>query len=74
MKKAEKEKIIQLIPAPQKLYLEYENEDNPKRPITNKALCLALTDQGEVYVMDIDSSGWIDKAESAANFKGILWK
>jgi hypothetical protein len=73
MIKTEDEKIIQIIPAPQNLYLEYENEDNPKRPITTKAVCLALTDQGEIYLMDIDREGWIDKADSVANFKGIQW-
>jgi hypothetical protein len=68
------EKIIQIIPAPPKLYVEYVNEENPKRPITSPVLCLALTDQGEVYLMDVDSSGWIDRADSVGNFKGIVWK
>jgi hypothetical protein len=69
----ENEKIIQIMPAPQNLYLEYRNNDYPDDPIVNQPVCLALTDQGEILLMDIDDTGFVDRADSASNFKGIFW-
>jgi len=68
------EKIIQIIPAPAKLFAVYSNEENPKREITSRIVCLALTDKGEVYAMDTDSTGFIDRSDNAGNFKGFVWR
>ncbi|CUB52381.1 hypothetical protein BN2127_JRS10_01798 [Bacillus subtilis] len=65
-------KIIQIIPAPADLHTVYQDCETGER-ITARALCLALTDEGEIHVMDIDNSGWVDVAEMATNFKGIEW-
>jgi hypothetical protein len=70
----QEEKIIQIMPAPQNLFVKYTNDENPNEHITSKVLCLALTDAGEVYLMDMDESGWIDRADTAANFKGAFWE
>jgi hypothetical protein len=69
----QEEKVIQIMPAPQNLYVEYENEENPEKPFRNQALCLALTDQGEIFVMDISDCGMVDKAESVSNYLGVAW-
>jgi len=69
-----KEKIIQIMPAPMGLFAEYRNEENPSNPFFNRVICLALTDRGEIHVMDIDDMGTVEKAESISNFEGIVWK
>lgn len=70
----EEEKIIQIIPAPTNLFVEYENDRDMKQPIKNQVVCLALTDQGDIWVMDIDDSGYVDKADTASNFRGIVFQ
>ncbi|MBG9937446.1 pathogenicity island protein [Bacillus tropicus] len=65
-------KIIQIIPAPADLNTVYQDCETGEL-ITSRTLCLALTDEGEVHLMDIDDSGWVDVAEAATNFKGIEW-
>ncbi|TYR78441.1 hypothetical protein FZC66_19350 [Priestia megaterium] len=67
------EKIIQIIPAPKNLSAVYLDEDNPDKPILSKAICLGLTDQGEVVLMDMDETGFIDMADNAMNYKGAKW-
>ncbi|EJR55401.1 hypothetical protein P4388_25665 [Bacillus thuringiensis] len=66
-------KIIQIIPAPADLNTVYQNYETGEL-ITSRTLCLALTDEGEVHLMDIDDSGLVDVAEAASNFKGIEWE
>ncbi|HHL0974673.1 TPA: pathogenicity island protein [Bacillus cereus] len=66
-------KIIQIIPAPVDLHTVYQDCETGEL-MKSRTLCLALTDEGEVYIMDIDDSGWIDVAEAATNFKGIEWR
>ncbi|PEQ29034.1 hypothetical protein CN467_29045 [Bacillus cereus] len=65
-------KIIQIIPAPTDLNAVYQDCKTGEL-ITARTLCLALTDEGEVHLMDIDNSGLVDVAEAATNFKGIEW-
>jgi hypothetical protein len=67
------EKIIQIMPAPNDLFAEFANDDDPDNPFISRVICLALTDAGEIYLMDIDENGWIDKAESMNNFQGVKW-
>lgn len=69
-----KEKIIQIMEAPTDLYIEYKNEEEPDKPFRNRVICLALTENSEVYVMDIDDTGFIDKAEAMSNYYGVIWK
>lgn len=66
------EKIIQIVPAPKNIYAVYTNEDNPDRDITSNIICLALTDQGNVWLMDADESGRVAKVDSMANYKKII--
>ncbi|MGH0943460.1 hypothetical protein ACQVTS_19635 [Bacillus mycoides] len=74
MKKGEymEGKIIQIIPAPTDLNTVYQDCETGEL-IISRTLCLALTDKGEVHLMDIDDSGWVDVAEVATNFEGIEW-
>ncbi|MES1054370.1 hypothetical protein FOA24_37375 [Bacillus thuringiensis] len=65
-------KIIQIIPAPADLTTVYQDCETGEL-MKSRTLCLALTDEGEVHLMDIDDSGWIEVAETATNFKGIEW-
>ncbi|KSU86567.1 hypothetical protein AS180_17930 [Priestia veravalensis] len=67
------EKIIQIIPAPKNLYAVYQDDEHPKEPILSKIICLGLTDQGEVVLMDMDETGFIDMADNAMNYKGAKW-
>lgn len=69
------ENIIQIVPAPAGMLLKYREDDGSITRL--RPLCLALfqnEDGGtEIKVMDIDSCGYIDTADSLANFAGIEW-
>lgn len=68
-------KIVQIIPAPADMLLRYREDDGEMSRY--RPLCLALVeyeDGGtEIKLMDIDSTGWIDYADTACNFDGIDW-
>jgi len=54
-------KIVQVIPAIANLYAVWsEDSDNGKRYGVEKAYCLGLDDNGEVYPLVIDGDGYID--------------
>ncbi len=64
------EKVIQIMPAPEGLYSVYLDDDGTTHDVP--VVCLGLTEEGEVVLMDIDSTGYIDT--TASNFKEIKWK
>lgn len=70
------EKIIQIIPAPDNLLLRYRMDDGKIERW--RSLCLALVElengDTEVKLVDIDSYGVIEFADTASNFNGIDWK
>lgn len=63
-------KIVQIIPAPKDLYATYRDTEGD---ITAKVVCLGLTNEGEVVLRDICSSGYIEEVIAARNFIGIRW-
>lgn len=63
-------KIIQIIPAPANLKALYREGGVE---ITSLLLCIALKDDGDIVLIDIDNDGWIDEAESMANYAGVKW-
>lgn len=50
-------KIIQILPAPSDLYINYIGD--PEGPFKEPALCIGLTNKGEVLLLDIDDEGQI---------------
>jgi len=64
-------KIIQIMPAPHNLRSMYKDAEGI---IEEKVICLGLTNEGEVVLMDICADGDIDEAKNACNFKGVCWK
>ncbi|SHH87055.1 hypothetical protein SAMN02746098_01625 [Desulfosporosinus lacus DSM 15449] len=65
-----KGKVIQIMPAPSNLYATY----NMTKEEHLNVLCLALTDQGEILVMDMDDDGFIEESRKAECFKQFKWK
>lgn len=63
-------KIIQIIPAPSNLIAVY-NYDGKMSYI--ETLCLALTDDGEILVMNMDDDGQTGVAVHDADFKRFKW-
>lgn len=63
-------KIVQIIPAPKDLYVIYRDAEED---IKSRVVCLGLTNEGEVLLMDVRSDGDIDEAMTACNFTGIHW-
>lgn len=59
-------KIIQIIPAPENLYVTYNDGED----FDVKVVCLALTDQGDILLMDIDDNGFITEAQG---YTAIKW-
>lgn len=41
--------------------------------IKERVICLGLTNEGEVVLMDIGGDGYVDEAMTACNFTGIHW-
>ena len=66
-----KGKIIHIIPAPNDLVI-VSIVDGEMRE--EQALCLALTNQGEILVMYIDGAGLIDEVSEAIAFDYLKWK
>jgi len=67
-------KIIQIIPAPENLYAIYKDDDNPDIPMEVKVICLGLTNEGKVILLDVDDTGYIEEVSEASNFQSIEWK
>ena len=66
-----KGKIIQIIPAPSNLFAAYDIDgEEEAEPI----LCLALTDQGKILIIDTDSLGEIGEPAEEINFLHFKWK
>lgn len=66
-----KGKIIQICSAPSNLYAVYTMDgEKEHEPI----LCLALTDKGEILIMDTDGVGQVDVSHEQANFEYFTWK
>lgn len=61
--------IVQIIPAPADMLVKYKEDDG--RISQWKPLCLALMQNGEVRIVDMDADGLEDFADEAANFEGI---
>lgn len=66
-----KGKIIQIIPAPSNLVIVSTVEG---KTCEEPALCLALTDQGEILVMHMDGAGLIDEVHEAIEVNYFKWK
>lgn len=63
-------KIIQIMPAPGNLLAVY----NMTKEEAYSVLCLALTDLGEILVMDMDEDGFVEESKNADCFKQFKWK
>ena len=65
------DKIVQIIPAPTNLFVAYKDDEacHPDSRIESKVLCLALTSDGDILLMDMCSDGDIHDAKTARNFK-----
>ncbi len=50
------DKIIQIMPAPDNLYAVYDDDGEE---LKTKIVCLALTNDGDVFMMDSDDDGII---------------
>lgn len=60
-RKVKVKKIIQIIPAVTNLYAVWkEDSDNGERYGVDRAYCLGLDDNGEVYPLVIDRSGCVE--------------
>lgn len=70
------DKIIQIMPAPEDLYAVYDmknDEEYDGDKYYSKIISLALLDNGDVIMLDIDDSGYIDEPNTSSNFIGIEW-
>lgn len=65
------EKIIQVIPAPEGMFATYDDEG---KKISSKVICIALTNHGQVMIMDADNSGLVEDVMEAVNFNGFEYK
>ena len=65
------EKIIQIIPAPNNLFVvdDYDSEEEGEN-----ALCLALTDQGNILIMNTVGTGEVGIVTNVLNFEYVFWK
>lgn len=63
-------KIIQIIPAPTNLFVSYKTSEgcHPDDRIESKVLCLALTSDGDILLMDMCADGCVDDATTSSNF------
>lgn len=66
-----KGKIIQIMPAPSNFVAVYSMDGEH---VEVNALCVALTDKGEVLPLDIDGSGLVGEFDEVANFEYFKWK
>ena len=64
------DKIVQIMPVPETLYWTYELDG---KEIKQKPLCIALTVQGDIQVIDISDDGVSIDVTEISNFKRIIW-
>lgn len=74
-----KEKIIQIIPAPAGMYVKYAGECNGEEyEYYAPVVCLALMENqlGSRYIqpMSINADGYIEKIDKSVDFDSIVWK
>lgn len=63
------EKIIQIMPAPDNLYVIYEHQGDRWE---SKIVCFALWDNSDITMMEIDDDGVFQ--ETASNVVGVIYK
>lgn len=66
------EKIIQIMPAPDNLYAQYKMDEGDIHE--SKVLCLGLLNNGDVIMLDVDGTGYIEDVTELQNFIGIKYK
>lgn len=66
----EKDKIIQIIPAPPGMYAAYKDLDGGE-DIHAPVICLGLWNDGGVSFLNVDSDGFIHVAEESRNYIGV---
>lgn len=62
------EYIKQIIPAPDNLYVVYQDDEGE---FESKVVCLALLNNGEILLMDMDDMGSIEEAQG---FERVVYK
>lgn len=65
----DKFKIKQIIPAPNNMYVVYEDDEEE---IESKIVCIALWGDGDITLMDVNENGEIHQI--ADNVKKIIYK
>ncbi|EGQ4365673.1 pathogenicity island protein [Staphylococcus pseudintermedius] len=65
------DKYVQIMPAPSNLYAIYDNDGEE---LESKIIMFALREDGDIEMLDMDSSGWIDDVRETSNFKRIEYK
>ncbi|MFB3231458.1 pathogenicity island protein [Staphylococcus pseudintermedius] len=65
------DKYVQIMPAPPNLYAIYD-EDGEE--IESKIIIFALREDGEIDMLDMDMTGWIDDVRESSNFKKVEYK
>lgn len=59
------------MPAPSNLYAIYDNDGEE---LESKIIMFALREDGDIEMLGMDSSGWIDDVRETSNFKRIEYK
>ncbi|EGQ4177183.1 pathogenicity island protein [Staphylococcus pseudintermedius] len=65
------DKYVQIMPAPSNLYAIYDDDGEE---LESKIIMFALREDGDIEMLDMDSSGWIDDVRETSNFKRIEYK
>ena len=68
------QKIVQIMQAPPNLFAIYKDGGEEPGDFRVPVLCLALTNDGEILMMDADKNGSINSVHDVINFTGIEWK
>jgi hypothetical protein len=68
------DKIIQIIPAPSNLYCVFNDNETAGKEFESKVICLGLTNEGDIIILDLSTDGLIDDATTCYNFKEIRYK
>lgn len=66
------DKYIQIITAPNDLYAVFQMEDGTEE--YSRIPLFALTEKGDIEMIDIDDSGWFDNPVTTRNFLRIEYK
>ncbi|UXR29858.1 pathogenicity island protein [Staphylococcus simulans] len=64
-------KYVQIMPAPNNLYAIYEDEGEE---IESRIVMFALSEDGDITMLDMDKNGWLDEAITACNFKRVEYR